>query len=427
MLSIDNYGKSHIVGLVLNKAIIPLGGLGTRLYPLTVDTSKAMIRFLNRPLIDFTIMKLARQGIREFYLGVSGYVNYIGLFDHLGSGEGVTHKLGLTYEEVRIRYQPNVVTRGNAESVKIVMEYYDLRDPVLVVQGDIVFDISLSDLWNYHVSKDAYMTIVLRELEDLSRLRLYGVAKLGDGGLIEGFIEKPTNPSEAPSNLINTGIYLLSPEFRDFFNTDVGRSLYDSGNLDFGRHVIPALIKCKYPIYGYITRSYWFDVGTPESYLEACKYLLRSLSNEELEVSTTYNGIKFMGKTLMSKALHRSIIDRLRSNDLSIEGDVLLGRHIFLGRKVRVVNSVIDHYVIVGNESLIEDSVIMDRCNIGSNVVIVNSIIGRHAVIGDNVVVRDSVLGNGVVVGDGSIITNSKIWPHKIIPGSTAIKDSILT
>ncbi|MCS6768964.1 MAG: NDP-sugar synthase, partial [Candidatus Caldarchaeum sp.] len=80
---------------MLKKAVIPLGGLGTRLYPLTVDTSKAMVRFLNRPLIEWMVASLARQGVREVYLAVSGFNNYIPLIDYMGGGERIAFTLSL--------------------------------------------------------------------------------------------------------------------------------------------------------------------------------------------------------------------------------------------------------------------------------------------------------------------------------------------
>ena len=391
-----------------------------------MDTSKAMVRFLNKPLIDFIVFKLAKQGVREFYLGVSGYVNYTGLFDHLGSGERITYRLGLKDEEVRIRYQPNIESRGNAESVKIVMDYYDIREHVLVVQGDVVFDVDLSDLWIYHNVKDSYMTIVLKEIEDVERLRHYGVAELCSDYRIERFVEKPS-PSEAPSRLVNTGIYLLSPQFRDFFDYGVGRKLLERGELDFGRHVIPKLIECGYGVYGYVYRGYWFDIGTPESYKEAVFYLLKVLSPEELEVDHIHYGIRFMGKTQLSRMLRKSIIDRLEAGDIVLEGDILLGRHVFLGSKVRITNSVIDHYTIVSDGAVIEDSVVMDRCFIGSRSRVVNSVVGRHVRIGSNVVIENSVVGNNVVVGDNVSIINSKVWPNKVVKGSSTIKDSLIS
>ncbi|MEM1982838.1 MAG: NDP-sugar synthase [Sulfolobales archaeon] len=406
---------------------MPIGGLGTRLYPLTVDTSKAMIRFLNKNLIDFIIMKLARQGIKEFYLGVSGYVNYVGLYDHLGSGEGLSYKLGFHDSEIRIRYQPNIESRGNAESVKLIMDYYDLREDLIIVQGDTLFDIILSDVWRFHKDRSAYMTIVLKELEDVSRLKHYGVADIKSDGRIVRFIEKPLTVSEAPSRLINTGIYIISPEFRDFFNNGVGKRLYDTGELDFGKNVIPSLIGCGYAVYGCVYKGLWFDIGNPETYREAIYYMLKTLSNEELNVDFSYDGIKFMGKTILSRNLQRSIIDRLQRGELKIEGDVLLGRHIFLGNGVKLLNSVIDHYTVINDETTVEDSVIMDRCFLGGKTVVVNSIIGRHVKIGNNVTIKNSIIGNNVLIGNNAVVINSKVWPNKLVSPHQIIKDSIIT
>jgi len=421
------YGILDIRDLTPSKAVIPIGGLGTRLYPLTVDTSKAMVRFLNRPLIDFIVMKLAKQGVREFYLGVSGYFNYVGLFDHLGSGERFSYKLGLHGDEIRIRYQPNIESRGNAESVKLIMDYYDLREDLIVVQGDTLFDITLSDVWRYHRERGAYMTIVLKDLEDVSKLKHYGVADIDGNGRIRRFVEKPATPSQAPSRLINTGIYIVSSEFREFFNSGVGRKLYEAGELDFGKHVIPKLIECGYEVYGYVFKGLWFDIGNPDSYKESVHYMLKALNDEELEVDFSYNGIKFMGKTALSRKLQKSIVERLQRGELIIEGDVLLGRHIFLGSGVKILNSVIDHYTVINDESVIENSIIMDRCFLGGRTLISNSIIGRHVRIGSNVIIKNSVIGNNVLIGNNVVIINSKIWPQKFISASQDIRDTIIS
>lgn len=408
----------------LNKAIIPIGGLGVRLYPLTVDTSKPMVRFLNKHLIDFIVMKLARQGIKEFYLGVSGYVNYVGLIDHLGTGAWVAARLGKHVDEIRIRYQPNVVTSGNAESVKVLMDYYDINEPVLVVQGDIIFDVDLTELLKFHCGRGAYMTIVLKELEDVELIKQYGVADLKEGeGLLKGFVEKPTDLSKAPSRFVNTGIYLLSPEFRDFFHGEVGKAMLERGETDFGRHVIPKLIELGYGVYGYVTRGYWFDIGTPESYVKAVKYLLKNLSDEELEVDFTYGGLKMQGRKPLSRRLQQALVERIAKGDVVVEGDVLLGRHIQVGSDVKIVNSVIDHYTILRDGVEVVESIVMDRCYVGEGASIINSVVGRHAVIGRGAKVVNSVLGNDVTVGDEATVVNSMIWPHKRLAPSSTVKD----
>lgn len=396
---------------MLKRAVIPLGGRGTRLYPLTVDTSKAMVRFLNRPLIEWIVVELARQGIREVYLAVSGFSNYVQLIDYMGGGERIAIRLGPQRDVFRVRYMPNIVTSGNAQAVLVVMEYYDIEDPVLVVQGDTVARISLKELWEFHASENPFMTIVLKELEEWRDVSMYGVAELAGGHRIARFVEKPAG-REVPSRLVNTGIYVLSHEFRDFFRSPVGTSMLVSGETDFGRHVIPAVIELGKKVVGYVTRDYWFDVGTPESYLEAAFHLLRILDDVELGVTLRYHNVRMQGRSVESRRMQDEIVKRFKAGEFEFYGDVLLGRHISIGRNSRISNSIIDHYCIIGNNVTIENSVVMDRCYISDGSTVRNSIIGRHVTIGRNVVVSQSVLGNDVRVEDGSVCMGSKVWPH---------------
>lgn len=110
-------------------AVIPVGGEAVRLRPLTVETSKAMVRFLNRPLVELSILHLAQQGVEEFYFGVRGYHNYRDVYDYFREGSWFAVKYG---RKIRIRYMPRVETRGNAEAVLSTLEYYDIKEPVLV-------------------------------------------------------------------------------------------------------------------------------------------------------------------------------------------------------------------------------------------------------------------------------------------------------
>lgn len=119
----DNYALERL------RAIIPVGGKAKRLLPLTAETSKACLRILNRPLIEFSLLSLARQGIRNFIFGVKGYTNYRDLHDYFESGYGFSAKYGIK-PRVHIKYQPNVEDYGSADSARINMEYYNVRDPV---------------------------------------------------------------------------------------------------------------------------------------------------------------------------------------------------------------------------------------------------------------------------------------------------------
>ncbi|MEJ2781112.1 sugar phosphate nucleotidyltransferase, partial [Stygiolobus sp. CP850M] len=113
------------------KVIIPIGGEATRLRPLTVETSKAAVRLLNRPLIEYTLLELARQGIKEIIFGVRGYVNYRSLFDLYKEGIGFSARYHIK-PRVHFKYQPRVDSIGNADAVRINLEYYDIQEHFLV-------------------------------------------------------------------------------------------------------------------------------------------------------------------------------------------------------------------------------------------------------------------------------------------------------
>ena len=185
---------------------IPVGGQGERLRPLTANVSKPCVRFLNRPLIEFSMAMLAEQGVREFTFGENGHTNYTNLFDQYGEGVGFSARYRIE-PRAHIRHQPNLDDLGSADSYRLNMEYYDVHDPVLVVQGDNLFDIDLGDFIKKHEESGALMTIALTTVEKVEE---YGIAELDKDTRIKRFIEKPT-AKMAPSNLANAGIYLLSP------------------------------------------------------------------------------------------------------------------------------------------------------------------------------------------------------------------------
>lgn len=391
-------------------AIVPVGGEAVRLKPLTAETSKAMVRFLNRPLIELSILHLARQGVEEFYFGVRGYYNYRDIYDYFREGRWFAEKYGVG---IRVRYMPRVETRGNAEAVYATLMYYDIREPVLVIQGDNVFQLDVKDMYEFHQSKKAFITIALKE--ESSNLSEFGVAAVGEDMRILKFVEKPKRREDAPSNLVNTGIYLLSEDFKDFFSGEVGSKLYSEGRLDFGGDVIPTAIEAGLPVYGYASRGYWFDVGTPERYLKAVQFLLRQLTPGELEAEEILPSVYAQGVSEQSKILKGKIAERIKKGAIKAEGHILLGRHVQLGDNVYIRDSVIDNYVVVGDNSTIEDSVVMDRSLIGRNVTIRRSIIGRHVYVKDGSTIEDSVIADNVVVGEEASLRRVKVWPHKTL------------
>lgn len=403
------------------RVIIPVGGRATRLLPLTAETSKACLRLLNRPLIEFSLLSLARQGVRNFIFGVKGYTNYRDLYDYFESGYGFSARYGIN-PRVHIKYQPNIDDLGSADSARINMEYYDVVDPVFTVQGDNIFDVNLKDFVEFHCSREAVITIALKEVENVEG---YGIAELSGDGRIKRFVEKP-KPEEAPSKLANTGLYMVSPEVRKIFRErGVKKIMKERKRLDFGYDFIPYLIETGRPVYGYVLKGSWYDVGTPQRYLEAMRDLLEGHFSPLTDFGGRINeklNIWILGESPESIKRRNEIIRKVKQGKIKIEGCVLIGRHCKIGDGVRIANSCIDNYTRIENNATIENSAIMDRAIIGENAEIRDSIIGRHVIVHSSPqnptkVKGISVIADDVIIAEGSYLLAAKIYPHQHVKG----------
>jgi NDP-sugar pyrophosphorylase family protein len=411
----DNYAPEKI------RVIIPVGGKATRLLPLTAETSKACLRFLNRPLVEFSLLSLASQGIRNFIFGVKGYTNYRDLYDYFESGYGFSARYNIK-PRIHIKYQPNVEDLGSADSARINMEYYEINNPVLAVQGDNIFDIKVKSLIDYHKEKGAALTIVLREVENVEGL---GIADIDKNGRIQRFVEKPL-PKDAPSNLANTGLYVISPEVKKIFKEKgVQQIIKERNRLDFGYDFIPYVIQTGRPVYGYTLKGNWFDVGTPKSYLGAMKNLLHG----DFSTLNDFGGrlkegslIWVQGESNDSEKCRLEIIQKIKQKKITIEGAVLIGRHCQIEDGARIVDSCIDNFTRIGKNAIVSNSAVMDRVIIGENAEVYDSIIGRHVVVNSSQrkptkITAVSVIADDVKLEEGCSLTATKIYPHQTIHG----------
>jgi NDP-sugar pyrophosphorylase family protein len=411
----DNYSPERI------RVIIPVGGKATRLLPLTAETSKAALRLINRPLVEFSLLSLARQGVRNIIFGVKGYTNYRDLYDYFESGYGFSVRYNIK-PRIHIKYQPNVEDIGSADSARINMEYYEINNPVFAVQGDNVFEISVKDLIRFHQEKGALMTIVLREVENVEGL---GIADIDNNSRIRRFVEKPL-PKDAPSNLANTGLYVLSPKIRKVFKEKgVKQIIQEKHRLDFGYDFIPYLTQTDRPVYGYTLKGNWFDVGTPKNYLEAMKKLLHG----GFSMLTDFGGrisdkqmIWVQGESNDSEQRREEIVKKIKQGKIEIEGAVLIGRHCQIDDGVKIANSCIDNFTRIGKGTTIENSAILDRVIIGEKAEVRDSIIGRHATIHSSgrkqtKINEISVIADDVTLDEGCTLTATKIYPHQHVRG----------
>jgi NDP-sugar pyrophosphorylase family protein len=396
--------------------MIPVGGEARRLRPLTSEASKAVVRIFNRPLVEFALMELARQGMREFVFGAKGYINYRSLFDYFREGEGFSaqHKVR---PRAHIMYQPRIEDVGSADSVRILMDYYDVNDQFLVVQGDNLFELDVREMIAFQRKTGAFMVIALTPVEDVES---YGIAEIDDSGRIRRFLEKP-NKENTPSRMANSGIYLISPRIREVFEEpEVQAMINVNRRLDFGLDLIPYLAQ-KYPVYGFYVKGSWLDVGTPRGYLSAVARVLSDPARRSYylgEPLPKLDHVWIQGGSADSVRRKEVIARKALSNKIQLEGSVLIGRHCQIEDGTIIRDSCVDNFCILGRDVTIERSAIMDRVVIEEGATIQDSIVGRHVRVGSSKksptwITGLSTVGDDVDVGEGATLVSTKVNPHR--------------
>lgn len=403
-----------------------MGGVAKRLQPLTLEVSKALVRFLGRPLIEYTIIHLARQGVRNFIFGVKGYVNYRSLFDYFQEGYGISSKYGIS-PRISIKYQPNIDDVGSADSFLINLEYYDLNAPVIVAQGDIIFNIDLQDFLSFHEENSAFVTIAVTRVSDPSA---YGVVDVDGKGKVNGFIEKPSR-EEAPSNLASTGIYLFSSGARKIcLDPDLRARKATLRRLDFGMDLLPYLIQKGHNVYSYEIKGDWYDVGTPELYLQSMMRMMNSGFMIGFFGDPVYESgdsrLWILGQSQAALRRKEEILRKVKDGKIKIAGNVLLGRHCQIGEDVIISDSYIDNYCYIGDGATIERSAIHDRVYIGEGSYIQDSIVARHSKVISSrteptVIIGLSIIGDNALVERGTMLTNARVAPHTYVAREAAI------
>jgi NDP-sugar pyrophosphorylase family protein len=401
------------------RVIIPVGGEAKRLRPLTAESSKAVVRLFDRPLVEFAMAELARQGVRRFIFGAKGYINYRSLYDYFRDGTDFTFQYGLN-PRARIEYQPRLDDVGSADSVRILMDYYDIEEEFLVVQGDNLFELDLPDLLRFREKTGAFMVVVLTPVEDVEA---FGIADMEESGRIKRFVEKPAR-GLARSRMANTGIYLIAPEVRKVFQEpEVQRMIKVGKRLDFGLDLIPYLVE-RYPVYGYYLSGDWLDVGTPKGYLRAVTSILNKKGGRSQFLGDPVPelpNIWVQGEGADPSGRRQEIVRNALSHRTRLERAVFVGSHTEIGEGSIVKDSCIDNFCIVGRDVVIERSAIMDRSVIEDGATIQDSIVGRHVRVGSSVkkptwVVGLSVIGDDVDIGEGTTLTSTKVNPHRAVP-----------
>ncbi|MFQ6086829.1 MAG: sugar phosphate nucleotidyltransferase, partial [Candidatus Bathyarchaeia archaeon] len=261
------------------------------------------------------------------------------------------------------------------------------KKPFLVLNGDILTNINYAEFMKKHEASDAIATIALHEVEDPSR---YGVVELTSEGRIVRFVEKPTR-EEAPSNLVNAGIYALNPEIFDYI---------PEGPVSIEHEIFPKLAK-EGRLHGYNFQGYWTDIGEPNDYLKANQLLL------DLEIK----------KERLSK-------NTVLESEAEIHKPCIIGENVTIGSKSKIgPYAAIGENVIVGKGVLVENSIIFPRTIISDFTSIKGAIIGEASMIG-----RWVKIENGCIVGDHAMIQDNVTLTQGVsVCPSKEVTESVLT
>jgi mannose-1-phosphate guanylyltransferase len=238
---IENVLSESLGVNIPKKAVLFVGGRGTRLKPLTDKIPKALIEVQGKPIIEHIFDLLKKYGIRDVIL-CTGHLKDV-LKDRLGDGSKAGMNLIYVEEENPL---------GTAGPLKMARNHLD--DSFIAGNGDELKNINIPRMFRLHKRKDALATVALTTIDDPSH---YGVARI-DGSRIVEFVEKPKNP---PTNLINAGFYILEPEVVDMIPD--GFSMIE-------KDVFPKLAKMG-KLRGFPFAGQWFDIGTPDRLKNAQK------------------------------------------------------------------------------------------------------------------------------------------------------------
>ncbi|MDD5747677.1 MAG: NDP-sugar synthase [Actinomycetota bacterium] len=371
------------------KAVMLVGGFGTRLRPLTITTPKPLLPLVNIPFLEIELLHLREYGVEEVILS-TGYLPE--LFDnYFGTGEKLGMKLVHVTEKEPL---------GTCGAVKNVEQYVG-DEAFIVCNGDILTDLDINALFEYHREKEAKVTITLTPVDDPTA---YGLVPLEGDGRIKEFLEKPSW-DEVVTNLINAGTYVLEP--------GVLEEVPPGKNYSFERELFPSLLDRGVPMYGYPSDCYWLDLGTPSKYLAAHHDILEGKINVPLNANEVRQGI-FAGA------------DFIVSETAELHPPVVVGNNVKVSKGARVGPlTTLGDGVVVGAGSKVEGSVVLYGSSLGKGCIVERSIIGRNTKIGDEThIAEEAVLGDNVEIGEGNELRRGiRIWPDAVV-GSRKIRFS---
>jgi len=331
------------------RAMVMAAGAGTRLRPLTDRVPKPMVPIANRPVIEYTIQNLKKHGVTEIILNLHNHPEQIRNYFKDGSKWGVH----ITYS-----YEQKLL--GTAGGVRKAAHFLN-KGTFLVMSGDGLSDINLTDLVAFHRDRKSIATMAVKNVDSKFD---YGVTLTNAQGRIRQFVEKP-HWGDIFSDQVNTGIYVFEPE--------VLKRIKPGRVTDFGHEVWPGLLSAKKRIFGYPTKAYWCDVGNLNEYRRAQKDMLDNKIKFSLPGNQIRKGI-WIGKGV-----------RIASH-VKLEAPCVIGENSVISKGSLIgAYTMIGHRAQIGEGSILKNCVLWDDVKTERHVRLENCIIGHQAVVSESI------------------------------------------
>ncbi len=355
----------------MTEAVLLVGGQGTRLRPLTINTPKPMLPVAGVPFTVHQITRARDAGVTRIILGTSYKAEVFKEFIDASD-------LGI---EVVIATEPEALGTGGA--IRFAAEHLTSGpdEPVLIFNGDVLSGLDIEGLVAHHQRTNSDVTIYLTPVEDP---RAFGLVPTDLDGRVTAFLEKPTTPEEIVTNNINAGCYVFKRSVID--QIPAGRVV------SVERETFPGLLAAGALVTGVVDPGYWLDLGTPLAFVQGSKDLVLGHAPSPAVPST--------GDFL---ALEGARIDA----SAHVHGGSVIGKH-----------------ASIASNAIVNGSVVFDNAVIHESAHITNSIIGESAVIGAHAIIDGAVIGDGAMIGAHNELTaGARVWPGAQL-GDTAIRFS---
>lgn len=340
------------------RAIILVGGRGTRLQPLTDSRPKPMLPIVNVPFLQYQLSWLKHHGIVDVTFAC-GFMpqEIVGYFSE---GTALGMNLGYVVEPEPL---------DTAGAIAFAARSISATERLIVCNGDIMTDLDLGVLIERHVAATAQATIALTPVDDPSR---YGLVRVGESGEVRAFVEKPS-PDEIDTNLINAGTYVLESSVIDL--------IPHAGRCNIEREIFPHLVHDG--LYACSSDAYWNDIGTFSSYRQAHIDVLR---NRVGGVDEATGRDISRGKPIIEESA-------MVSEDARIEEPVFIGSGVSVAASATIgPDTVVLAGARIGPGARVVRSVILEDAAIGRDAQIVDSVVGERAVVGDRCSVTDDAV-----------------------------------